>query len=86
VSATIAVQNGPAPNPPAEVTTLTHGAVAAASAGVSAAVDAHCTAVATQRRKDAGVNGYDDDMQQRLFDGTYKNCVDWAAQHPGADY
>jgi hypothetical protein len=53
---------------------------------VSAATDAHCKTVAGQRKKDAAVNGYDDDMQQHIFDGTYKNCLDWAVQHPGADY
>lgn len=60
--------------------------MAAAPAAVSAATDTHCKAVAGQRKKDAAVNGYDDDMQQHVFDGTYKNCLDWAAQHPGADY
>jgi hypothetical protein len=82
------MQNGPvaAPSPPAGIATVVQAAAAAAPATASAATDAHCKAVAGQRKKDADVNGYDDDMQQHIFDGTYKSCLDWAAQHPGADY
>jgi hypothetical protein len=88
ITATIVTQNSSvaAPSPPNEVTTIIQGAAAAAPTAVSAATDSHCKAVAGQRKKDAAVNGYDDDMQQNIFDGTYKNCLDWAAQHPGADY
>jgi hypothetical protein len=42
-----------------------------------------CKAVADQRSRDSAVNGYDDDMQKQIFDGTYQTCMSWAAQHPG---
>jgi hypothetical protein len=42
---------------------------------------AHCKAVADQRALDAVSNGYDSEMEQQIFAGTYRNCMSWAAQH-----
>jgi hypothetical protein len=81
----VVIQNAPVPAavPPAAVAATAEAAAAAAAASpVSAAADARCKAVAGQRKSDAAVNGYDDGMQQQIFDGTYKNCMDWAARHP----
>jgi len=78
----VVIQNAPAPAavPPAAVATAAE--TAAAAVPVSTVADARCKAVAGQRKSDAAVNGYDDGMQQQIFDGTYKNCMDWAARHP----
>lgn len=62
--------------PAAPVVGIASGAIA-----VSAAQEAHCRSVAEQRKSDAAANEYDDDMQQAIFDGTLKNCMNWAAQH-----
>lgn len=42
---------------------------------------AHCKAVADQRALDAVSNGYDSEMEQQIFAGTYRNCMSWSAQH-----
>jgi hypothetical protein len=82
----VVIQNAPAPaavSPAAVAATAEAAAgVAGAAPPISAAADARCKAVAGQRKSDAAVNGYDDGMQQQIFDGTYKNCMDWAARHP----
>src|SRR6185312_12896676 len=39
---------------------------------------AQCTAVAKQRASDAGVNGYDEKTQRQIYDGTYKDCMQWS--------
>lgn len=46
-------------------------------------VDVHCRAVAHQRAADARANGYSFDMETTIYDGTYKDCVAWYANHPG---
>jgi hypothetical protein len=48
---------------------------------VSPAAEAHCKSVAQQRKQDAEANGYEDDLQQQVFDGTYKNCMEWEEKH-----
>jgi hypothetical protein len=55
--------------------------IASAAATASEAQEAHCRTVAEQRKRDAAANDYDEPMQQAIFDGTLKNCMDWAAQH-----
>jgi hypothetical protein len=42
--------------------------------------DFHCRNVAQQRADDAGVNGLDEATQHAVFDGTYANCMKWAAK------
>ena len=37
--------------------------------------DNSCAAVAQQRAQDAGYNGYDRDMQQRIYEYTYADCM-----------
>jgi len=37
-----------------------------------------CAAVAAQRAQDAGYNGIDRDMQNKIYDHTYRDCVVWA--------
>ena len=34
-----------------------------------------CAAAAQQRAQDAGYNGYDRDMQKRIYDYTYTDCA-----------
>jgi hypothetical protein len=59
------------------------GSAAAAPAAIAASptAEAHCKDVAQQRKRDAAANGYEEDMQKQIFSGTYKTCMDWAAQH-----
>ena len=40
--------------------------------------DKACAATAAQRAEYAGANGYDGDMQQRIFVGTYDDCLRWS--------
>ena len=56
--------------------------VAAAPAAAYSEEDAaHCQSVAKQRSQDASVNGYEEDMQKQIFNGTYQTCMTWVAQH-----
>jgi len=80
VATSVTVDTGTAPSAAAETLVPVTG-VAAATVAVSAAADAHCKNVAQQRKRDAAANDYDDSMQQTIFDGTYKNCIDWASAH-----
>jgi hypothetical protein len=41
----------------------------------------NCAAVAEGRARDAGLNGYDGDMQKQIYDATYKECVAWAQKN-----
>jgi hypothetical protein len=43
--------------------------------------DRNCVAVAEGRARDAGLNGYDGDMQAKIYDATYKDCVMWAQKN-----
>jgi hypothetical protein len=65
-----------APPPPAETQ-----APQIAAAPVPNAVDAHCQAVAHQRAADAHANGFSFKMADVIYEGTYKDCVAWDAQH-----
>ncbi|MGD0192971.1 MAG: hypothetical protein ABSD74_19710 [Rhizomicrobium sp.] len=47
--------------------------------------NAHCEDVAKSRAEDAAANGYDDDMQNAVHDGTYADCITWHNAHPGGD-
>ena len=55
--------------------------MAAPAASYSERDAAHCKAVADQRALDALANGYDSEMEQQIFAGTYRNCMSWTAQH-----
>jgi hypothetical protein len=60
--------------------------VALASANVEGArsgAEIHCRTLAKQRKHDAKANGYDDDLADQVYAGTYKTCMDWDAAHPG---
>lgn len=46
-----------------------------------AAMAAHCKSVARQRATDGGYMGYDDELQERVFKGTYTNCMAWETAH-----
>jgi hypothetical protein len=55
------------------------------SATVAAApqdADKHCAAVAYARAADAKANGFDDDMRDEVYNGTYANCAAWDKVHP----
>ncbi len=73
----------------AEAAAMAAGAVASAAPAPGAGPAptyserdaARCKAVADQRALDAVANGYDDDMEQQIFAGTYRSCMAWAAQH-----
>ena len=45
--------------------------------------DAHCQRVAYARAADAKANGFDDDMREQIYAGTYANCANWDRVHPG---
>jgi len=45
------------------------------------AADSHCHSVAKARADDAAANGLDADTQRIVRDGTYANCMAWAASH-----
>jgi hypothetical protein len=51
------------------------------AAGSTEADAAHCKRVADQRALDAVSNGYDEEMEQQIFAGTYRDCMAWSAQH-----
>jgi hypothetical protein len=44
--------------------------------------DTHCEALAHARAADAKANGYDDDMREQIYSGTYAECAAWDKQHP----
>jgi hypothetical protein len=44
-------------------------------------VNTHCQAVARQRAADARANGYSFEMEDAVYDGTYKDCVEWDSRH-----
>jgi hypothetical protein len=51
---------------------------------VAAAVtsdDARCQAVAYARAADAKANGFDDDLQETVYSGTYAECAAWDSRH-----
>jgi hypothetical protein len=43
--------------------------------------DARCHAVAYARAADAKANGYDDDLQETVYSGTYAECAAWDSRH-----
>jgi hypothetical protein len=69
------------PSPTAAETIVPVAGATAAAVTVSTAADTHCRSVAEQRKRDAAANEYDETMQQTIFDGTYKNCIDWDSAH-----
>jgi hypothetical protein len=58
------------------------GSTAAVAVAVPADTKARCYDLAAQRMRDSEANGYDADLQQQVFGGTYRSCMAWAAQHP----
>lgn len=59
-------------------------AVSGASTGAPAippGIATYCTSLAKSRAEDAAINGYDDDTQRAVHDGTYKDCVAWQTTH-----
>jgi hypothetical protein len=68
----------PVPQPPAASMTI-----ASANVQAPSGAEAHCRTLAKQRKHDAKANGYDDDLADQVYAGTYKNCMDWDAAHPG---
>jgi hypothetical protein len=47
--------------------------------------NARCDDLAKSRAADAAANGYDDDIQKAVHDGSYADCVSWQSAHPGGD-
>jgi hypothetical protein len=45
------------------------------------AAASHCQAVAYARAADARANGYDDDLQETVYSGTYAECAAWDERH-----
>ena len=43
--------------------------------------DAHCQAIAHERAADAKANGYDDELREIVYSGTYAECAAWDKQH-----
>jgi hypothetical protein len=54
---------------------------AVAVAEANARTDAHCKDVAAARAHDGDLNGLDDDTQRAVYNGTYTDCMTWAATH-----
>jgi len=52
-----------------------------ASSPATPPYDAHCHAVAHQRAADARANGYSIEMEETVYQGTYKDCMSWESQH-----
>ncbi|HEY1708055.1 MAG TPA: hypothetical protein VGG10_07305 [Rhizomicrobium sp.] len=46
-----------------------------------AAVEAQCRAIAAQRAEDGALNGYDEDTQKVIEDGTFRDCMTWTPTH-----
>jgi hypothetical protein len=46
-----------------------------------APVNAHCDQVARQRAADARANGYTLEMEDTIYQGTYRDCVAWDSRH-----
>jgi len=44
--------------------------------------DSYCRDVARQRAADARANGYSLELETSIFQGTYRDCITRAAQHP----
>lgn len=72
----LAAVSPPPPSPPDAETRMTP--LQAAPAPNS---DAHCRSIAQQRASDSAMNGFDDDDQKSVYDGTYADCMHWAAMH-----
>ena len=53
---------------------------AAATAPEDSEAD-HCRKVAYARAADAKANGFDDEMREQVYTGTYQNCITWARDH-----
>jgi hypothetical protein len=47
--------------------------------------DTPCSAVATNRASDAGMEGEDDKTQHEVFERTYSGCRAWHRAHQGSD-
>ncbi len=43
--------------------------------------NAHCQAIAYARAADARANGYDDELRDIVYSGTYDECTTWDKQH-----
>jgi len=43
--------------------------------------DAHCQAIAQERAADAKANGYDEELREIVYSGTYAECAAWDKQH-----
>jgi len=67
--------------PPAPVPSPPPMQPASASPPPIPLVNTHCQAVARQRAADARANGYSFEMEDLIYDGTYKDCVQWDSRH-----
>jgi hypothetical protein len=56
---------------------------AATASSARPTIHAYCETLAAQRAADAAANGYDDDTQQAVHDGSYKKCIIWETAHGG---
>ena len=67
--------------PVTDGTWLSGDAQPAAEPAAQTTDDAHCQAVAYARAADARANGYDDDLRDTVYSGTYAECTAWDKQH-----
>ena len=56
---------------------------ASVASAASPTTDAYCATLAISRADDAAAYGIEDDLQQAVHDGTYKNCMTWITAHNG---
>ena len=47
----------------------------------TAGLDRGCTAVAAGRAADAAYNGFSDEDQRLIYQGTYADCLRWRQKH-----
>jgi hypothetical protein len=84
VSAQPVVEAQSAP-PPSAMPTQTVSAPVAENSDAPAppqtAVEAQCRAVAHQRAEDGAMNGFDEDTQKVIEDGTFRDCMTWTPTH-----
>jgi hypothetical protein len=68
------------------VVIMTIGLAGCATNQPQAEESGYCASVAAARAHDAAINGYDQDTQKRIYDGTYQDCLDWSKKSTYNDY
>lgn len=75
------VQQAYAPPPASPMHEVVREPAHTLSGARMAKMAAHCKGVARQRATDGGYMGYGEDLQEKVFNGTYANCMKWETAH-----